>query len=309
MLGVSTLWKSQETDDGLVLLDQMLQIDLSRWELEYHITPKMAEQLRPRLRRHHIMVLSIHNFFPVPPGLPREQASGDAFLLSSPDREERDRAVKFTKRTMEFANDLEAPVVVLHLGRVDLEPETQTLRWYFQRDEITSPDAKEFLGEKLGEREEKKGKHLDAVLFSLDALHREAIRLDVLVGLENRYHYHEIPNADELAVIFEKFEGGNLRYWHDAGHAQVQENLGLVTQEELLRRYGPRLVGCHLHDVEGLDDHLPPGKGKLDFSRLKPYLTADTIKILEVHPGPTGQEMREAVETLKKVGLLEEGEV
>ena len=63
-------------------------------------------------------------------------------------------------------------------------------------------------------------KHLDAVLFSLDKLNREAEkRKAYFLGVENRYYLHEIPDFDEIGMVLREFEGGKLRYWHDVGHA------------------------------------------------------------------------------------------
>ncbi|NIS46468.1 MAG: hypothetical protein GWN76_11420, partial [candidate division Zixibacteria bacterium] len=44
------------------------------------------------------------------------------------------------------------------------------------------------------------------------------------------------------------------------------------------------LIGVHLHDAIGLDDHIPPGSGEIDFAALKPFLKADTIKVIELKP-------------------------
>jgi len=43
----------------------------------------------------------------------------------------------------------------------------------------------------------------------------------VLLGLENRYHDHELPGPDDFKVIFDKFKGAPVGYWHDTGHAHA----------------------------------------------------------------------------------------
>ena len=64
---------------------------------------------------------------------------------------------------------------------------------------------------------------------------------------------------------------------------QIMQNLGLAAPKEYLRRYGNSLLGVHLHDVLGCQDHLPPGEGAVDFNALKEYLKRDTLKVLEPH--------------------------
>ena len=75
-----------------------------------------------------------------------------------------------------------------------------------------------------------------------------------------------------------------MGYWHDVGHAQVNENLSLIPPGSLLKNYGDRLIGIHLHDTAGLEDHLAPGTGEIDFTLLKSYLKSDTLTVLELKP-------------------------
>ena len=41
------------------------------------------------------------------------------------------------------------------------------------------------------------------IVSSLDRLVPVAEKQGVLLGLENRYHYHELPGLDDFKVIFE----------------------------------------------------------------------------------------------------------
>ncbi len=107
----------------------------------------------------------------------------------------------------------------------------------------------------------------------------------VLLGLENRYHYHELPGLDDFEIIFEQFRGAPIGYWHDTGHAHANEVLGLIPRNALLQTYAGSLIGVHLHDAIGLDDHIPPGIGEIDFTSLKSFLKAETLKVMEIKPG------------------------
>ena len=136
---------------------------------------------------------------------------------------------------------------------------------------------------------------MDAVLFSLDRLNREAEKKGMMLGIENRYHLNEIPNFEEIGRILARFRGGRIGYWHDVGHARVQQNLGILDQMQLLEAYGGRLLGVHLHDAVGLEDHLPPGRGEMDYEELRPYLNPGHIKILEVKSGIPREDLKAGI--------------
>ena len=283
MIGISTCWWNLEAIQGDRLVSEIIDLGFKGVELEYRITNAFYQRMRPQLTKG-LRVLSIHNFFPKPQERAKEQGSGDLFLLSAIDGDERATAVKYTLRTIEHANDLEAQAVVLHLGHVDMTNPMERFRELYESEKINQDEGEALLDKQREVRQSKRRKNLDAVLFSLEKLNQEAERQGVFIGIENRYHFHEIPNYEEIGIILREFEGGNVRYWHDVGHAGVHENLGICRQKDLLDAYSDRMIGIHLHDVHGLDDHLSPGQGELDYTEITPFLRPDLIKVLEVHP-------------------------
>ena len=50
-------------------------------------------------------------------------------------------------------------------------------------------------------------------------------------------------------------------YWHDTGHAELKQTMGLLEHRSHLAAMAPRLIGFHLHDVsaEGRDHLVMPG--------------------------------------------------
>ncbi|MDY6971593.1 MAG: TIM barrel protein [Thermodesulfobacteriota bacterium] len=283
MLGISTCWWSNPSLSGDGIVADILELGFRGVELEYRITSSQYHEMKPLLKKD-ITVLSIHNFFPKPDDPRIKKGGGDLFLLSSTDRDERSKALEFTIRTIEHANDLEARAVVLHLGRVDMPNPIERFRELFESSKTKNAEGLEFIEEQRDLRKSNKRKNLDAVLFSLDRLNREAEKHGVFLGIENRYYFHEIPNFEEIGIILREFEGGRLRYWHDVGHARALENLGVCTQRDILETYSNGMIGTHLHDIKGLDDHFAPGQGEIDFEEIKPFIKPDMIKIIEVHP-------------------------
>lgn len=300
MLGISTCWWSRRASGGEEIVSDILELGLKDVELEYRISNAIFQQMKPKLKRV-LKVLSIHNFFPIPERAPYDKGGGDLFLLSSPDKDERSRAVRYSIRTIEHAQDLGARAVVFHLGRVDMPVPTQDLLRLYRSRKIGEKEGLAFIKEQRVIRQASKKKNLDAVLLSLEKLNKEAEKRGVFLGIENRYHFHEIPDFEEIELILREFKGGNIRYWHDVGHARVQENLGRNSQMELLEAYSGEMIGIHFHDVRGLDDHLAPGQGEIDFNEIKPFIKPSIIKILEVHSKVSREDLLEGIKFLKKV--------
>ena len=285
MLALSTSWQSGKSTSAEEMLAALKKLEIDAIELSYRISEEQYQQMKAPLVRSGLTGASIHNYFPIPSARSNSKGSGDLFLLSSPDNEERQNAIRYTTRSIEHAGEVGAKAVVLHCGLVEMNHEMQVLYRYVNSNKLGSEEAQLFIRNKLRERDRRKSKHMDSLLASLDRLVAVAEKQGVLLGLENRYHYHELPGPDEFKVIFNTFEGAPIGYWHDTGHAHTNEILGLIPRQSLLQSYSDRLIGVHLHDAVGLDDHIPPGSGEIDFKALKPFLKSDTIKVIELKPG------------------------
>ncbi|NIS61353.1 MAG: TIM barrel protein [Proteobacteria bacterium] len=305
VIGLSTAWLTErEGIRGRDVIGEFVELGFKGVELEYRVTERLYREMRPLILKEKINVMSIHNFFPLPDEIPLSGASGDRFLLSSPEKGERELAIRMTIRTIECAQDLGAAAVVLHLGKVDMEPENERLHDLFDNHGLGSPEGRHFLECKLKERREKRGPHLESVFSSLDRLNREAEKRGILLGVENRYHYHQIPDFNEIGLILKRFSGSSIRYWHDIGHAHTLECFGLLEPESLLRSYGPLSVGIHIHDAIGHDDHWAPGSGEIDFVRLTDGLKCTPIKILEVHKKSDRRQLMRSRDMLKSMGII-----
>ena len=285
MLGISTSWLSggSATADGM--LAALKNLDVSGIELSYRISEDLYQQIKAPLKRSGLKVVSVHNYFPIPSVRAKSKGGGDLFLLSSSDPEERQNAIRFTTKSIQHAGELGAAAVVLHCGFVEMDHQMQVFYKYFRSSQLGSEEARIFIRNKLKERDRRKPEHLQNLLDSLDRLLPVAEKQGVLLGLENRYHYHELPGLDDFSAIFANFKGAPIGYWHDTGHAHANEALGLIPRGSLLQSYSDQLIGVHLHDAIGLDDHIPPGSGEIDFKALKPFLKTDTIKVIELRPG------------------------
>jgi sugar phosphate isomerase/epimerase len=300
MLALSTSWQSGGTVTAEEMFAALKNLEISAIELSYRISEDFYREMQNPLKRSGLKVVSVHNYFPVPAVKLASKGSGDLFLLSNQDDEERQRAIRYTLKTIKHAAELGAAAVVLHCGLVEMNHEMQALYQYVNLNRFDSKEAQIFIDNKLKERDRRKPGHMDSLLTSLDRLVSVAEKQGVLLGLENRYHYHELPGLDDFDVIFDKFRGAPIGYWHDTGHAHANESLGIIPRGSLLQAYATRLIGIHLHDAVGLDDHIPPGSGEIDFTALKPFLKTDTIKVFELKPGIPASEVSEGIRFIRE---------
>ena len=303
MLAISTSWRSEISDEGLEIIQAILDLGVEGVELEYRITTPMLKEILPLLKKKRVSAVSLHNFFPLPEGLPKEKASGDVFSLSAPDREERELAVKYTLRTMEWAEELGARAVVLHLGKIPMDDPMEDLKKLYDQKKIQTGEGKNFIEGQKKIRARKSVKHLDAALRSLEKLALEADRRRILLAVENRFNLQDFPDFDEFKILFREFFGGPVHYWHDLGHATVQQNLGLSDQKEFLEKFSELLVGVHLHGCRGYDDHYAPGSGEEDYSLLQNFLRPDTLLVVETHHRASREEMLQGLEFLRARGI------
>ncbi len=281
MVAVSTCYWSEDLKDPEAMVADILNSGFECIELEYRISESQFQKIKPIIKKK-LSVSSIHNYFPKPDD-PNIKGSGDLFLLSSTDKDEHATAIKYTLRTMEYANEMEAKAVVLHLGRVDMENPFEEFKKLFEQRKITKDEGKKFIEEQIKIRNSLRQKNLDAVLKALDKLAIPAEKYGIFLGIENRFYFHEIPNFEEIKIILKEFEGSNIRYWHDIGHAVVQERLGICSQKDLIINFLDDMIGIHIHDVKGIEDHLAPGEGELDLLDILKNIKKEVIKVLEVH--------------------------
>jgi sugar phosphate isomerase/epimerase len=275
-------------------------------ELEYRLSPAQLKGLRPFLSRGEIQAWSVHNPFPRASDISPRAAKANRVRFSSLDREERNEAVRLGEASLKWARDLGADTVVLHLGRVeagtDLDP--LELERMARRGQRETAEYEEMRDRVAAARLASLGGHRDAVLSSLDRLSSEAVKCGVRLGLENRYHPMEIPDKDDLEVIFRELRGAPLGYWHDSGHGASLEYLGfLSSQAGLLETFQDRILGLHLHDARGLNDHLAPGEGELDFAALAELVGSASHLVMEVHPPAEPDAVTSGRKVLEKAGF------
>ena len=299
MLSISTSWMDSDTDIKQWLA-QVKDLGFDAVELSYKVTDSQLKDAEVLLGELNLKVSSIHNFCPVPDDEPSDRHPSNYYRLSSLDEHERQQAVKWTNIAVDTAQRVGAGVVIIHAGTLDFEDERSP--HLFDLYESGKRDSEAFSKEReriLTLREEKKGPYIEALKKSLNDVMAYSQTKNIIIGLETRYYPIEIPNFEEIGYFLDIYGKKGMGYWHDVGHAEMNDQLGIKSHEEFLETYKKYLIGVHLHGIRGRRDHLAPFEGDMQLSKFLPYFGWNILKVVESKPFASADLIEEAVAKLK----------
>jgi len=301
-VAMSTSWNAKRHADAKGAVEEILGLGIIHLEAGYLMGLTQLNELCDLVPTGRVQVVSIHNFCPVPPG--HQRSWGDDDLLSNPDEEKRKRGVQSTLQTIEWARRLGAQVVVMHLGEVGVDKGIfKTIKQSVANGNTDQHALKSLVAEAKKERDRLAPPHLEAAKKSLDDILAQ-LPLSLTLGLECRSDYYQIPNVSEAQQLLEEY-GGLVGYWHDVGHAYMQEVMGFYEPDEYIKVLHCRLIGWHIHDSLRVSDHRAPGTGEIDFdASVKPYLKDGALQVLEFHPRVTRAEAVQGIEFLKTKNII-----
>ena len=245
-----------------------------------------------------IKISSLHNFCPLP--IEVFQASPDCLQCTSSDSTERKRAQKHTLATIDQAARFGARHVILHLGFVPMHDPTQRLAKLIYQGKIF---GRPFVQTKLrAVQQREKADLYPRVRDWLLPVIEHAKQARVGLGIENRIELYTFPSESEFKKLFDDFKEPAIGYWHDFGHAQVREHLTLHDHAEWLQTMVPRLMGCHVHDVNYPDrDHRIPFTGTVPFKELFPLVPSHVPLVWELSPSAQPDAIRTALQTWREL--------
>jgi len=300
MYSLSTCWNSHRHTDGRAMLREIRDLGFEYAELSHGIRISLLPGIFEAVDAGEIKISTLHNFCPLPIGV--NQANPNLFRFSSFDTRERENAWRYSLKTLETARRLNAKLVVLHLGSLDMKDYTDKLIGMVAAGQQQTAKYEKLCAEAIDRRELKKEKHLRLVHEILGRLAAEAEGLGVKLGIENREALEEIPLESDFTLFLKEFSSPTICYWHDTGHAQIKENLGFIHHAMHLGSLAHRLAGFHIHDVQfPARDHCPPGSGMINFDSLKTMVKPEHIKVFELNPGVAVEELKQGVHHLKGI--------
>lgn len=287
------------------MLREMADLGFEQVELSHGVRIVLVPGILKAVEEGVIKVGSTHNFCPLPIGV--VQAAPNLFEPSATDHKEHEQWVRHTKRSIDFAAQVRARVVVCHLGSVSFfwsSPERK-LKKYLRDKPGAGRDGDPKYAALVGKALEKLRKRMKPFWAQTRASVLEvfdyAVVKGVKLGFENREKFEELPldadYADFVAGLPERSPAG---YWHDTGHADIKQTMGLLDHRVHLTKNAPRLIGFHLHDVSASgQDHQPIGSGQIDFKMVSEFWRPGQELVLELSPRVKPEDVLRSKENLE----------
>ncbi len=298
-VALSTMWAVGRFDRLPDFFSSAADLGFGRFELNHQVDSRMLDGVD----LNGCQIAAIHE--PCPADISTSALRERNWLISSTDEAGRQQGVRAVRRSIDLANELGAGIIVVHAGQVEVDFQLEhELRRLFRDGQAQTARYQELKERLISARAEHVEASLDSVQRSILELLAYAGRAGIRLGLENRYHYLDIPIPDEMERLLDLADDGRLGFWHDVGHAQTLDNLGFFPHAEWLQRFAPRMVGVHLHDIRGLQDHHAAGLGEMDWEMVARYLPADIVRTCEIHHTNTPEQVAASMRFLADQRLV-----
>ena len=197
MISFSTCWNSGRHTAGDEMLREIkTELGFELIELGHGIRHSLMPGIQKMFDSGQVRFSSLHNFCPLPVDV--MLASPNSYQFSAVLAEERERAVRQTFQTTDFAERLGAPFVVLHLGSVKMRPITDQLIQMIKTGKHLSRGYVRAKLRAVETRERCAPSHLQRVKDCLRRVVEHAVSKNVGIALESRRGYEEIPTEREL---------------------------------------------------------------------------------------------------------------
>ncbi len=299
-IALTTRWNAHRHTSGEAMIDEILELGFTHVELGYDTRLDLVPGIRARVAAGAVQVDSVHNFCPVP--MTAQRGHPEIFTFGSKDRRIRELAVTHTAETIRFAAEIGARVVVTHCGNIDMPRYSPELVALCEQGRQFSPLYEKTKLKLQLKREKKAQKQLGYWYECLNQLLPVLEECHVCLAMENLPTWEAIPTETELEYTLKQFNSPWLKYWHDMGHGQIREHLGMINVLRWLERLEPYLAGMHVHDVMGgLIDHVMPPLGDMDFSRYKRFANLNMLRVIEPTPRTAAADIAMALKHLETV--------
>ena len=281
------------------MLKEMAALGFEHVELSHGIRITLVPGIIRAVEEGVVKISSTHNFCPLPTGV--TQAAPNLFEPSALESGEHEQWLRHTKRSIDFAAQVKARALVCHLGSVSFfwfNPAPKVRRYLRDRpDAGRTQDDKAYhalLQKSLAKLRRRMPPFWSQVKASVGEMIDYAKQKGVMLGFENRERFEELPFDADYAEFLAGFSAdAPVGYWHDTGHADIKEGMGLLDHRAHLEKLSSRTIGWHLHDVsaEG-KDHQAIGAGRIDFKMVSGFWRPEHLLTLEFSPRVAVDEVR-----------------
>ncbi len=302
-LALSTMWAQQARfdNDPAAFVDAVRALGYDGIEVSHATPPAPFERI---VGQRDVPVTSIHA--PAPYARDGNGRGNSSLNLASLDAGERAHAVEFTTATIDHAAEAGVRFVVVHLGGAGsaILPPEREMRRRFDSGERTGETMDALRRQVWEQRAEMAPPYLEQARRTLAELAEHARERGVTLGIETRLHHHEIPLPQEAVDLLAEYPPDVAGYWHDVGHAEVQSRLGYVEKTAWFAALATRMLGIHLHDVDGIGDHRAPGRGDVDWSYIRDGLPPDALRVFEIDQRQPDDAVAAAPAFLRERGVV-----
>ena len=272
-VALSTMWGVKKFGTLAQFFEEGRALGFTRFELNHAVDSEMLQNVNG------YRIVSVHE--PCPADRSVAELKRRNWLISAPNERDRREGVNAIKRSIDLAQKLSALAVIVHPGKVDIDSTIDhKLRDLYRQGKASTPEYARLKDQFVAVRAAQARVNFSAVRQSIIELAEYAGERGIKLGLENRYYYFEIPSPDELCDLLE-LGFNNIGFWYDVGHAEALDQLGFIEHAEWLRRFAPRIIGAHLHDVIGIEDHHAAGEGQINWEMVARYLPVDALRTCE----------------------------
>lgn len=273
------------------MAEEIVSLGFQHVELSHGIRLALVPGILRAVDEGLVTITSTHNFCPLPTGT--DHAAPNLFQPSATGLQELEQWQIHTRRSLDFAARVKARVLVCHLGSVDFfwfHPARAVDRYLHIHPGAGRDSAdlrfRAVLDKAVARLRRRQPPFWARVRASVAAVVAYAQEKKVKLGFENRERFDELPFDSDFAGWLSEFApGAPVGYWHDTGHAEIKEAMGLLDQQNQLRTLAPHTLGFHLHDVdENGRDHQAIGNGHIDFAMVSQFWRPEHLLTIELSP-------------------------
>src|SRR5581483_2216065 len=151
MYSLSTCWNSHRHTDGRAMLREIRDLGFEYAELSHGTRISLLPGVLDAVAAGEMKISSLHNFCPLPIGV--NNSAPNLYRLSAEKPAERENAYRYTRKTIEMAARLKAPLVVLHYGSMEMKDYTDKLLDMVARGEKATAKYEKLCEEVMRKRE------------------------------------------------------------------------------------------------------------------------------------------------------------